>query len=397
MAICIQSISVIDTLKIHVFSLLFGVWVIVKRFSMRIWDPKRLHNLQIRDTPPSCLLDSSLGQHNYVKLKGVKFHYVEAGTNTQPLVLLLHGFPDFWLSWRYQIPILKEHFRVVSLDLKGFGDSDKPLWRKHYKIFKILEEIKDFIRSLGVTDCIIIGHDLGALVGWYFIYQYPNLVKKFFVISCPHPNIYWGSLKNTSNTYQWLNFVQVPYLPEIDALKENVKIINQYHSHLSANDVYLETYKYSFSRKEDWTGPINYYRDLRFRKIKNESKNITSTVIFVIGDRDEMISLESIVKSSEYCEKFHIKIIENAGHFPHQENPKNFNGILLRYMFQKLEISRKAEGSGKRLMKRILGAVNNTVKIGNTVFDNIQKKTTDVVSTLPTRLSLNYMQSNIVE
>ncbi|CAG9826289.1 unnamed protein product [Diabrotica balteata] len=395
---CIQSISVVDSIRIHVLSIIFGVWVICKRLLKWIWDPKRLNSHQLRDSPPSCLLDSSLGQHKYVKLKGIKLHYVEAGPRDQPLVLLLHGFPDCWLSWRYQLPALIQHFRVVALDLKGFGDSDKPAWRSSYRIKIILEEIKDFIHALGVSECDVIGHDLGGLVGWYLVHQHPGLVKKFIAVSCPHPNVYWKNLISASKVaYQWLNFVQIPYLPEIDALKEDVKIINQYHKHLPQNDIYLEAYKYVFSRQEDWTGPINYYRNLPFLKIQENGIHITNTVVLITGAKDHLVKLEGIVDSTEYCEKFFMKIIENAGHFPHQENPSSFNRTVLKYLIEKNEvkIDKELEGSRKKLMKGILGAVTNTVKYGNSVFDSVHKRTTDVVSSIPTMgLSLNYMQSN---
>lgn len=392
----IQSIPVWDTCRIHILSFIFAVWVVCKRTAKWIWDPAGFHTVQVRDNPPSCLVDSTLGQHKYVKLKGVKLHYVESGSKDQPLILLLHGFPDCWLSWRYQIPTLSQHFRVVALDLKGFGDSDKPIWRTSYKIDTILDEIKQFIHALGDTSCIVIGHDLGALIGWYLVHQSPNIVSKFFAVSCPHPNVYWKSLSTTCN-YQWLNFVQIPYLPEIDALKDDVKIIDQYYKHLPANDVFLEAYKYSFCRKEDWTGPINYYRNLPFLKINEDVDHIESTVILITGNKDEYVKLESIVKSSEYCEKFHMKIVEGAEHFPHQENPEMFNKVILKYAINKrFEISKSLERSpSKRIMDGLFGAVSNTVKYGNSVIDNVQKRTNGVVSSIPSMgLSLNYNQPN---
>lgn len=105
-------------------------------------------------------------QQYFFFFQGVKFHYVEAGNKNQPLILLLHGFPDCWLGWRYQLPVLSAHFRVVALDLKGFGDSDKPPRRTSYRVDVILDEIKQLLACLGVSSCTIIGHDLGALLGW---------------------------------------------------------------------------------------------------------------------------------------------------------------------------------------------------------------------------------------
>lgn len=309
-------------------------------------------------------------------------------------MLLLHGFPDCWLSWRYQIPVLSQKFRVVALDLKGFGDSDKPIWRSNYKITVILDELKRFIHTLGGESCVLIGHDLGALIGWYLVHQFPNLVTKFISVSCPHPNMYWDSLDSAKNC-QWLNFVQLPYLPEIDALKEDVKIISQYHKHLETKDMYMEAYKYSFSRQEDWSGPINYYRNFSFLKVNEESR-INSTVVLIMGNKDKFVKLEGVVKSTEYCEKFYMKIIEGAEHFPHQEKPEVFNRVVLKYLINRTQSDSILERSqSKTLMQGLLGAVSSTMKYGNSVIDNVQKRTNEVVSSIPSmKLSLNYNQDN---
>ncbi|CAH0559222.1 unnamed protein product [Brassicogethes aeneus] len=379
--LCIVSVSYWDNIRIHFLSLFFGGWVFFKRFVKWIWDPNGFFKLQLRDKPPDCLVDSTLGQHKYVKLKGVKFHYVESGSKENPLIILLHGFPDCWLSWRYQIPALSENFHLIALDLKGFGDSDKPLSKRSYRIEVILEELKQLIASLGVSSTTIIGHDLGALLGWYFVHQYPEMVDKFFAVSCPHPNIYWKSLSTTLN-YQWVNFAQLPYLPEIDALKEDVRIITDYHNYLPAKDVYLEAYKYSFSRKEDWTGPINYYRNLPFTKISDNCEQINVTTVLVTGNKDNFLKLEDIVKSTEFCEKFYMKIIDGAGHFPHQESPEMFNKILLKYL-RKHSITKNVDRSpSKYLMDRMFGAVSNISTYGNSVLDSVQKRTNGVVNNL---------------
>ena len=87
---------------------------------------------------------------------------------------------------------------MVALDLKGFGDSDKPMWRSNYRVDKLLCELRELISALGATSCTIIGHDLGALLGWYLTHQCPDMVKKFVAISCPHPNVYWDDLPRAS-------------------------------------------------------------------------------------------------------------------------------------------------------------------------------------------------------
>ncbi|KAJ8939457.1 hypothetical protein NQ318_023083 [Aromia moschata] len=350
--LCIESVSTWDTCRIHLMSFVFGVWMLCKRAVGWVWNPNGYKSLQLHDNPPSCLMDSSLGQHKYVKLKGVKLHYVESGSKDQPVMLLLHGFPDCWLSWRHQIPVLSTYFRVIALDLKGFGDSDKPMWRSSYRIDIILQEIKQFTAALGIKKCMIVGHDLGAFIGWYLVHQMPNIVTKFFAVSCPHPNVYWNNVSQTY-TNQWLNFVQMPYLPEMDALKEDVKIISQYHKHLSAQDVYLEAYKYTFSRKEDWTGPINYFRNLPFHKISDHVDQIETTVILIVGSQDEFVKLDNIVRSTEYCERFYMKIIDGGQHFPHQEKADEFNSVILKYAVTKK--SGKTQNNGEIFFEKAHG------------------------------------------
>jgi epoxide hydrolase 4 len=90
---------------------------------------------------------------------------INSGSENSNVVLLLHGFPDCWISWRYQITALSQYYRVIALDLKGFNDSEKPTWRHEYKPKVICEELEQLIQALGVTSVTLIGHDLGALIG----------------------------------------------------------------------------------------------------------------------------------------------------------------------------------------------------------------------------------------
>lgn len=266
------------------------------------------------------------------------------------------------------------------MDLKGFGDSDKPLWRSSYRTEVIIEELKLFIQSLGVQKCNVVGHDLGALIGWYLVHLEPNLVNKFFAVSCPHPNIYWKSLNNKGNL-KWLKFVQLPFLPEMDALKEDMKLISEYHAHLLTNDVHLEAYKYAFSRQEDWTGPINYYRNLLCNKIRENADAIHPTVVIISGSCDKLLKLEGMIKSTEFCDKFYMKIVDDAEHFPHQECPEIFNNILLKHLLNLKEV-KKNDSPSKRLMHGIFGAVSNTVKYGNLVVESVQERASGVVGNL---------------
>lgn len=138
-----------------------------------------------------------------------KLHYVESGSETDRVILLLHGFPDCFFGWRYQIPVLSQTHRVIALDLKGFSDSDKPLLRHNYRPSIICSEIKDFLDALNIKSVTLIGHDLGGTIGWIFAHMFPDYVNKLVAISSPHPNLSWRPSGAALTSRSWFNMIQV--------------------------------------------------------------------------------------------------------------------------------------------------------------------------------------------
>lgn len=119
----------------------------------------------------------------------------------------------------------------------------------------------------------------------------------------------------------------------MEARKNNLAIIDTLFSHLSVRreESLKNAYKYVFSRSTDWSGPINYYRNLPFYRIKDDKK-IEVPIMLISGNKDPLVKLESVVKSTDYVTKFFMKIVENSGHFPHQERPNDVNKFLLSFL-----------------------------------------------------------------
>ncbi|XP_055383635.1 epoxide hydrolase 4-like [Condylostylus longicornis] len=404
-----------------------------------------INNDYYPNKPPQILVDNKLGRHSYIKLKGVKFHYVECGNIENPLIILLHGFPDCWLGWYKQIIELSRFFHVISIDLKGFNDSDKPNWRNFYKPEKICEELKQFIFSLGYNTTTIIGHDLGALIGWYFAHTNPDNIERFICISTPHPNLIWDNLNTKCIMNRtWLKFIQLPYIPELDHSSRysnflekclskilldksstttaaskilyskkstsNTNLINNLYlnninnqlifdgknfDQIYTKDNLKDCYKYIFSRRNDWTGPLNYYRSFPFYRIK-ENCIIKCPVLLITGNEDDYYRLESIIKSTDYCNNSIVKIIEACGHWPHRQASIEFNKILLNFLVGKRaqeqqyidemnKMNTNNDGKNnimtKGIMGRMFGAVTSTsVKIGSSVIDSVHQKTNTVLN-----------------
>jgi len=126
--------------------------------------------------------------HKYADNKGTKIHYVTMGSDTKPLMVFVHGFPDFWYSWRHQIQVFSADYQVVALDLRGYDLSDRPDGVENYRSPVLLDDIRAVINEeSNGRKAILIGHDWGAALSWLFTGQNPDLIERLVVLSVPHP------------------------------------------------------------------------------------------------------------------------------------------------------------------------------------------------------------------
>ena len=161
-----------------------------------------------------------------------KYHYVENGSRSNTLVICLHDFTDFWYGWRNQLKELSKSFWVVALDLKGFGDSEKPFLSHNYSDDIIIEEIKKFVDIIHERrkKIVVLGHGLGGQIGWKLVEKYPDMISKFVSISTPHPKVWlshltrsWASMiKN-----RWLYECRLPFLPELQMVDNDLEVFDK--------------------------------------------------------------------------------------------------------------------------------------------------------------------------
>ena len=152
-------------------------------------------------------------QHRFVAANGARFHVVESGEG--PLVMLLHGFPQFWWAWRAQIPALaRAGYRVAAMDLRGYGASDKP--PRGYDTLTLAADVAGVIKGLGETDAVIVGHDWGAWIAWSMPSLQPRVTTAIGVLSMGHPltmRVSMGRRRQRQALPRLLSF-QLPFLPE---------------------------------------------------------------------------------------------------------------------------------------------------------------------------------------
>ncbi len=154
-------------------------------------------------------------RHRYVSAGGSRFHVAEAGDDDAPLVLLLHGFPQFWWAWRHQIPPLAQAgFRVAAMDLRGFGGSDKP--PRGYDPFTLAGDVDGVIRSLGAREATVIGHSWGGWIAWAMPTLHPQTTRAIALLGTAHPlRSLWATVDpRRPGGLRHSGLFQLPVLPE---------------------------------------------------------------------------------------------------------------------------------------------------------------------------------------
>lgn len=213
-------------------------------------------------------LDAADGiTHHWVEVNGLRLHCAMAGHPEQPLMLMLHGFPEFWYAWREPMKALARDYRVVAPDLRGFNLSDKPADVKAYRIGPLIEDIRQLVERLGGGSCILVAHDWGGAVAWNFAARHPSLVSRLVILNAPHNATFvrelcHNPLQQAASHYMLLHR---------SALAEDLMSRNQ-HAFLSAmlrtstpDDRWLDAatearYRKAWAQPGSLTGGLNYYR-----------------------------------------------------------------------------------------------------------------------------------------
>ncbi|MEJ2194762.1 MAG: alpha/beta hydrolase [Ignavibacteriaceae bacterium] len=133
-------------------------------------------------------------EHGFVDNNGVKIHYAVIGNG--PLIVMLHGFPDFWYTWKEQMISLADRYRVVAIDLRGYNKSDKPKGVENYKMKLLIGDVAVVIKHFTDEKAVVVGHDWGGAIAWQVAMWDPELVEKLVILSTPHPNGLIREIKN---------------------------------------------------------------------------------------------------------------------------------------------------------------------------------------------------------
>lgn len=296
-----------------------------------------------RDKPPECLTDPVHGTHGYFSLKGIKIHYVEKGNRSKPLMLFVHGFPEFWYSWRYQMKEFSKDYWTVAIDMRGYGDSEKPSGVKNYTIDLLVSDIKQVVDALGRQKFILVAHDWGGAVAWSFIQKHHDMLESYIILNAPYSPAYLEVVK--SNRKQFISslyvfFFQLPYLPELSFKVNDFDLFrklfrrNKPRELSPISDEDIEAFKYTFSKPGGFTSPLNYYR-ANIRSTRNRPKkelDINAPGLMMFGELDDFLILEHMDVAKKYVKKIEVRTVIGANHFVQQDDPDTVNKYIREFL-----------------------------------------------------------------
>jgi len=277
-------------------------------------------------------------QHEYITTNGVKLHYVTQGNG--PLMLMLHGFPEFWYSWRHQIPEFATDYQVVALDLRGYNDSDKPKEQSAYVMDEFIKDIEGVITGLGYDKCVLVGHDWGGAIAWSFAYSRPQMVEKLIVLNIPHPAKMAEGLRTPQQLLRswYMFFFQLPEIPEALIQAGDYQLIETAFTAELVNKNALtkadiEAYKNAASKRGALTAMLNYYRNITHQRMLSSDWSILEVPTLMIwGEGDVALGKELTYNTQAYVRNLQIKYIANAGHLVQQEQPELVNQYMREFL-----------------------------------------------------------------
>lgn len=277
-------------------------------------------------------------KHEYITTNGIKLHYVTQGNG--PLMLMLHGFPEFWYSWRHQIPEFAKDYQVVALDLRGYNDSDKPKQQSAYVMREFIQDIKGVIEELGYDKCILVGHDWGGAIAWSFAHTYPEMVERLIVMNIPHPAKFAEGLCTPQQLIRsaYMFFFQLPWLPEAllqvsdyQAIETAFKSMAVDKSTFTQAD--LDAYKDAASKRGALTAALNYYRNVWQQGLLNHNWDVLEVPTLLIwGESDAALGKELTYGTDKYVRNLQIKYIPNCSHWVQQEKPQIVNQYMREFL-----------------------------------------------------------------
>ena len=286
--------------------------------------------------------------HAFVESNDIKLHIVYAGSTKNKMILFLHGFPECWYSWRYQLRYFSKEYLAVAPDLRGYNLSSKPKEKEKYRIKYLIDDTRSIIKYFNKSKAIIVGHDWGGVIAWWTAIKYPQVIDKLIILNAPHPGIWLNKVKFMPKQLRkswYIFFFQLNDIPEeyfsydnFINLRMTMKLTTYRKNQFSEDDInkFIECWRKDGSLKY----MIDYYRvNLNPSEFMSFSKyfnfpSIKVPTLIIWGIHDFALEKNLVDGTEKYVENLKIIYIDDSGHWIQQEVPGKVNEEIKRFIIE---------------------------------------------------------------
>lgn len=275
--------------------------------------------------------------HGEAVANGVRLHYVEMGRG--PLIVLLHGFPEFWYAWRHQLPALAAAgFRAVAPDLRGYNLSEKPRGVRAYGMAELVEDVAALVRHLGEERAHVVGHDWGGVVAWFLAMHRPGVVERLAIANAPHPVAFRRELRRPDQMLRsaYAAFFQLPWLPEaVLRAGDFALLMRVFRTEPTRPGAFteedLQRYREALARPGALTAMLNYYRAaLRTRPLP--PRTVRAPTLLLWGERDRHLSVRMTEGLDRGVPDLRVERLPAASHWVMADEPETVNRLLTGFL-----------------------------------------------------------------
>ncbi|HAD60224.1 MAG TPA: alpha/beta hydrolase [Planctomycetaceae bacterium] len=267
--------------------------------------------------------------HGFADSDGVKIHYVSAGKG--PLLVMIHGFPDYWYSWRKQIPELARHYQVVAIDQRGYNKSDHPKGVDSYRMDKLTGDVRAVIRHFEQDSAVIVGHDWGGAVAWTFAMQYPEMTDRLVILNLPHLHGLQRELATNPDQQKASAYARFFQTPEA-AKTLTAEGLTFWVKDEDAKAKYVEAF-----RRSSFEGMLNYYKANYprepYQQPEGKPVKVKCPVLLIHGLKDTALLPGALSGTWNWVEKdLTLVTLPNAGHFVQQDEAETVTRTMAGWL-----------------------------------------------------------------
>ena len=277
-----------------------------------------------------------------IAVNGLELHTIVAGPLDGPLVILLHGFPECWYTWRKQIkPLVEAGYRVIVPDQRGYNLSGKPAGIHNYRVDALASDVVELIRSFGHEKAIVVGHDWGGVVAWYLAMQHPAVVEKLIVMNAPHPATYLREIRSNPAQQRkswYIGFFQAPIVPEEIIGHDPIESARLFFRQGAINQEAFSSFDLhvmatAIAQPDALTSTLNWYRALlRDRSAAANVCPIETPTLLIWAEDDLALGRSLTYGLEQWVSHLHLHYIPHCGHWVQNEAPDEVNEQLLAFL-----------------------------------------------------------------